>query len=448
MPVTLSAEDFAKKYGGAPAGPVTLSAADFQAKYGGPASEVAARKLNPPAASSGDPNVAAAVGPVRRFLQGAGVPTSVAEMRGVAEHLDPVNAVAHGDFAGLAGPVGIVARDMAVKLGSDIGTQGGEAIDAAQHGEIGNAAKHALGAAVPFVGPPAAEGNIAGALGNAAALASGPVLERMGPGLVKAGAKTYADALAPENTPNRPLAESLGSQLASDRKVLSNPKKQLGTAFGGSQAGESVPVEKFKNPDARPNQLAELQKKYLDATITEDGDGNLIINKQGERSLNQQGADTLAKGITPEAQAWWKGAAQHFVRSGVAAPIGAAIAGPPGAAVAVTAAEAPFVMKQVVQSPLWRTTSGVVKTSLGKAMQAQDFATVTNIAAKVLGGVNLDDAYGHDTALYRMMKSISPGGDLHQELQNYDAIYVNKDGSHVQVPFNVQKRTHDAIAGH
>lgn len=449
MPVTLSAEDFAKKYGGQPAAPVTLSAEDFQAKYGGgPAAQVAYRKDHPPATSHGDPNAApdAQAGPARRFLQGAGVPTSISEMQGVADHLDPVNAVLHGDFVGLAGPVGLAARDMAVNLGSGIGTQGGRAIDAAQHGETGNAIKHALGAAVPFIGPPAAEGNYAGALGSAAAMAAGPAMEKMGPTLAKSGLKTYADALAPENTPNRPLAESLGSQLASDGKVLTNPKKQLGTAFGGNQGAEAVPVEKFRKVEAQPNQLAELQKKYPDATITEDGQGNFVVNKPGTRSLNQQGADALADGITPEAKNWWKSIIFKGGAGAIGGKLGFMAGGPAGAAVGVGVAEAPFVMKEIVQSPLWRTTSGVVKTSLGKAMQAQDFATVTNVAAKVLGGVNLEDAYGHDQALFALMKSVPAGADLHQTLQDHDAIYVQPDGSHVQVPFAIQKRAYDAIA--
>lgn len=102
-----------------------------------------------------------AAGPVHRFFQGAGIPTSGAELFAAAQHLS----------SPLGAPV-VMAGDLLRMVGGEMGTQAGEAADAAQHGEYGQALKHALGAAVPFIGPPLAEGNVAGAAGRAAALAA------------------------------------------------------------------------------------------------------------------------------------------------------------------------------------------------------------------------------------------------------------------------------------
>lgn len=433
-----------------------------------PRTAIAMRKTNPPATAHGDPNAGMndigasdVLGAGAKGLAHlAGVPTSMAEVPQAVKDsiLNLLTFGAHG----------------VIKTGTQMAGDTLAPAAAYASGQAPTAEQNA--GAIPIIGRPALEtarpaiavshGNAPTRAENLGAIESGTslagmaamahpavagamerVLPKAGAAIEEAGTKTYANALAPEGSPNRPLAESLGSQLANDGKVMANPKKQLGTAFGGNQGAEAVPVEKFRKVDAQPNQLAELQKKYPAATITEDGQGNFVVNKPGERSLNQQGADTLADGITPEATNWWKSIIVKGGAGAIGGKLGFMAGGPPGAAVGVGVAEAPFVMKEIVQSPLWRTTSGVVKTSLGKAMQAQDFATVTNVAAKVLGGVNLEDSYGHDQALFALMKSIPPGADLHQTLQDHEAIYVSADGTHVQVPFNVQKRTHDAIAG-
>lgn len=436
-----------------------------------PRTEIAMRKDNPPATAHGDPNAGDGIGvgevlgaAGKGLMHLAGVPTSAAEVPQAVK--DWLMNVASGDSMGLRKTIGDVISGIAAPT------------QAYASGQAPTAEQNA--GAVPLIGRPALEtarpaiavsrGSAPTRAENLGAVESGTALagmaamahpavagaiERVAPGLGAAveesGTKSYADALAPRDAPMRPLAETIGSKLAGEGKVLSDPAKQLGPAVGGTT---DIPVQKFAKSAAADKQLEVLQTKYPDAQITDAGTDYIVRRRTPERVR----ADALASSVPPAVTDWWKMAKAAFgpaAGGSVGGGIGFMLGGPAGAALGaeigsgiVTAAEAPLVAKSVVQSPLWRTTSGVVKTSLGRAMQSGDFAAVTTIAAKVLGGVNLEDAYGHDAALHKLISSL-PNDPvmLHQALGNYTAVYENPDGSHVQVPFHVQKRTNDAIAG-
>jgi hypothetical protein len=270
------------------------------------------------------------------------------------------------------------------------------------------------------------------------------VMPQVGAAIEDSGTATRADTMAPPGSPNRPLAETIGSQLNQQGSLARTPE-QLGNAFGGTQDIQ------FKF-DKNTTSLKDLQAKYPGETITKDGN-NYTINQPNEGSVNQQAANKLGADLpTPDAMNWWAATKKYILPGSVGGKIGAMVGGPVGAAVGVAVSEAPAVVSAVVQSPLFRATSGVVKTALGRAMQTQSMATVTNIAAKVLGGVNLEDKYGHDDALFNLMQQIPTDVQtnppaLHQALQDYTAVYVNPDASSVQVPNNLMKSTIEQLSG-
>jgi len=435
-----------------------------------PRTEIAMRKENPPATAHGDPaagqsdisagDVLGAAGKGIAHL--AGVPTSMAEVPAAVRDW-ALNVATMGGY-GAAKTVGGIAADVTAPA------------RAYASGQAPTAKQNA--GAVPIIGRPALEtarpamayahGNAPTRDENLGAVESGTALagmaamahpalagaiegagSRAGASLEASGARTYADALAPRDAPMRPLAETIGSKLAGEGKVLGDPAKQLGPAVGGTA---DIPVQKFAKTTAADKQLEALQTKYPDAQITDAGTDFIVRRRTAERVQ----ADALASSIPPAVTDWWRMAKAAFgpaAGGSVGGGVGFMLGGPAGAALGaeigsglVTAAEAPLVVKSVVQSPLWRTTSGVVKTSLGKAMQAGDFGTVTTIAARVLGGVGLEDSYGHDEALHKLVSSLPADPVARQQaMQDYAAVYVNPDGSQIPVPFHVQKSTVDAL---
>lgn len=431
----------------------------------GPRAQIAMRAANPPATAQGDPNagknsigVGDVAGAMAKGVAGmVGIPTSMADVPEAAKSALLNLATAGGYSAAKAGTQ--MAHDVAAPA---MAYASGQAPTAEQNA----AAVPVVGRAAYDVARPAlavAQGNAPTRDENLGAIQSGTqlaataammhpavgaaiarVMPQAGAAIEDSGTATRADNLAPEGSPNRPLAETIGSQLNQDGS-LARTKQQLGDAFGGTQDIQ------FKF-DKNTTSLKDLQAKYPGETITEDGK-NYTINQPNEGSVNQQAANKLgAEMPTPEAQAWWQTAAKYIVPGGIGGKIGAMLGGPVGAAVGIAAADAPAAVSAIVQSPLFRATSGVVKTALGRAMQTQAMATVTNVAAKVLGGVNLEDKYGHDQALFDLMQQIpasvqSNPAALHQALQDYTAVYVNPDASSVQVPQNVMKRTQEQLAG-
>lgn len=157
-------------------------------------------------------------GPVRRFLQGAGVPTSVPEMQSMEESIDPAVQLTRGNPLALAGPVGLAAGSMVHTIGAGIGDQTGQALDAAQQRDAGGYLRHFFGAAVPLIGPQLAEGNVAGAMGTATALLA-PM------GLGKLARLRSAVPLPPELPEIWNGGEPSGSMPVHGESVTSSPTR-------------------------------------------------------------------------------------------------------------------------------------------------------------------------------------------------------------------------------
>lgn len=135
---------------------------------------LASRGLTPEAVKAGQsaaPVETQQDGALTRFARGAGIPTSIPEMQGLADSLDPGAQAARGNPLAITGPVGLAAGGLMHSIGAGMGDQAGQALDAAQQGDAKGYLKHSLGAAVPLIGPQMAEDNVAGGLGTAAALA-------------------------------------------------------------------------------------------------------------------------------------------------------------------------------------------------------------------------------------------------------------------------------------
>ena len=95
-------------------------------------------------------------------------------------------------------------------------------------------------------------------------------------------------------------------------------------------------------------------------------------------------------------------------------------------------------------NPLWRTTSAVIKSDLAKALRSKDFTRVSDIAAKVIGGMGLDDDFGHDAAVFDAVSTSfrEANGNpdaARQILSGKKIVYENADGSEVEVPFAVTR---------
>jgi len=151
-----------------------LEAADSYTKTAPPPQTVNLPKLPPPIQK---PTVDPQEGAFTRFMHGAGLPASKEDIMAIGEQLDPMkHPIASFPMVAQAKMLGSIPYTIA----SEIGEQGGKALDALQHKEYGAYLKHSLGAAVPMLGPPLAEGNYAGAMGRAVplALATGPKLIR------------------------------------------------------------------------------------------------------------------------------------------------------------------------------------------------------------------------------------------------------------------------------
>lgn len=281
----------------------------------------------------------------------------------------------------------------------------------------------------------------------AGAIESG--IGKVGGALDRGATSTYADALAPKGSEMRPLAETIGDQLLAKGKTMSDPRTQLRTAFDenrGPQISETD-VEKFipkKNPNRVAEQLQALKDAHPGADIVDNGKTFTIreLKPAAERvSVDQQGADTLAAAMPSKAAP-----ANGLGRDLGAAAVGSLVKGIPGAQAAVGMMEAGSIMQRMVQSPLWKTTSAVVKKQVGQAMMDGDFQKVAAIGAQVLGGENLDDEHGHDAALHGLINSVTQGqhvppDQLQQLLQGHIGLYANPNGTTVEVPHHVLQQT-------
>ena len=399
-------------------------------------------------------------GAVRRFFQGAGIPTSPEEAEAAGRHLSYAgvgDSLKEGDTVGagvhaLTGPLGTAALDLFRTIGREGGEQGGKALAAFQAGDYENALKHALGAAVPFLGPPAAEGNIAGAAGRAAsvlgpeALRAGPVNSALGGALDASVNATSRKVFNPAGDAPA-LAESIGSQLAAKGQVMSNPRAELGEAFGGHPEQR---VQAFKNRAAQESQLAELEKKYPNADVSQQAD-EMVVKEPG--SIDQQRADFLAKGAqrpTP----LMSHAVGELASAAAAGGVATAFGGPAVGAGVGAAVKAAFLAKKIMTNPLARTFSNVVKSKISSAIKSGDVGTLSSIAGKVLGSETFDDdEYGHDTAVRDVVNQAmdQSQGDpkiANQILAGKEIVFESPDGTTIALPYHVQQAFRTQIGRH
>lgn len=443
------------------------------------------RQQNPPATANGDPN--AGNNGINLHDVGAAIGHGLKHFLGLPSMENGIGAAAL-DVAGKISPV--------VGLGQRIYNAGHDVIAGNPSPVQGSATENVLGH-VPIVGRALqAIGGPAAAYANGqaptrdqnmgaidagtqvaanAALASPtvqrgvaavaqPIGQKVGAAINGSAAGTYADALAAKGSEMRPLGESIGEQLLAKNKTMRDPRTELRTAFDpnrGPQNTETA-VPKFI-PKANPNRVAEqlqaLKDAHPNADITDGGDHFKIQETKpaAERvSVSQQQADQLAE-QAPAAQAptgGILGRINHPVAATAGALIGGALGHPAlGAEVGVGAAEGMATMKRLISSPLWKTTSAVMKKDVGQAMMNADYQTVVNVGSKVLAGQNLEDDndYGHDAALHGLLTQITQGQnvspqDLSQLLQGYDAVYVDPSGTAHQIPHNIQRQTYNALS--
>lgn len=349
---------------------------------------IAERKQFPPATAAGDPNAQGITGgdigkaAGRGLLHLAGIPTSVDEL---SQKLQ----------AGMQPPpgVGLLMHPVDTLKGVAAPFQ----------------AVSAPAVAVGHGNAPTRDENL-GAIESGTQLAAtaasmhpslGALAGKVGDGLAAVAAK-------------EPLSESIGSRIVARKGAALLPTAD-------------VEVQKFTNPESHAKQVQALAEKYPQADILDNGETFTVKSP------------TQPAGAPAASDAGFKRSA---VGATVGGAIGAAVGHPGiGAAIGGVVPNIPAMVRNTIESPLWKAASGSVKRSLIQAAQSGDTATVAAIAARVKEGQNLTDEYGHDAALHSLVTNNSPA-DLH----NYDAYYIAPDGQKVQVPHSVLRQTINAIA--
>jgi hypothetical protein len=390
-------------------------------------------------------------GPIRRFLQGAGLPTSKDEFVGLIKTL-----------ATPGGPGPAMAGGVINMLTREAGAEAGAAQADMAQGNYGGAAKHALGAAVPFLGHPIAEGNIAGAAGRAASIAAPELLRTpamrssLPEALDASAAAQNAKVVNPAG--NMPaLAESIGSQMAKGGMVMRNPRAELPGAFGMTERGPSIvetPVQQFRNPASAQKQLAALQEKYPDAQIATEGD-KFVIREMRDPAPPQTPEQQAAMKLAPTAQKPSPILARSLGAHGaatVAGYVGHALGGPTGAAIGAGAVEAAMLAKRIMTNPLARTLQAAAKSKLASALRSGDVATLAQIGARVLNGNDLNDEYGHDQAVWDVVNSAhtEAGGDpqiARQILATKEPLYVTPAGDEIRPPYHIIQAFRNQVGG-
>ena len=178
-------------------------------------------------------------GSLSRYLQGAGLPSSIEEAQALAQYYGggpfhermlhqimlPFQMV--GGAAGMAG----------TKAGEHL-AQREQAVNALKQGDLGGYVKHGVASSIPVVGPTFAEGNIAGGLGELTALFTGTKGLRMGtkPRVPKVSVTT----MEPPGLLRRGLAHAAApAGAAAGAATLGPPGAVLGTV-GGQIVGERL----------------------------------------------------------------------------------------------------------------------------------------------------------------------------------------------------------------
>jgi len=190
---------------------------------------LAARGLTPAAVKAGagvtTPDQITFQEPPSRFLSGVGSainPLNLVRMDPVTKTL--IALTGHGDMPGQQGIRAAQARGETPGL-SDLAS--GFLQEAGLPDPIGTAKEsYHRGEANQT------RSDLYGGVAGAAALAGlthgvTKALPAIAPGLRRAGVAQYADTLAPDESANRPLAESIASRLGDEGVTLQNPKKQI-----------------------------------------------------------------------------------------------------------------------------------------------------------------------------------------------------------------------------
>lgn len=207
-------------------------------------------------------------GAIRRFAQGLGIPTSMDEIKGIN---DRYSKGPTGAITAIAGPVPVVAYDTLHGLASESGTQAGEALDALQHKEYGNFVKHSLGASIPMIGPPMADGNYAGAAGRLTGLGLAAMGEH---GVFPKTRRAMAERFAASGTgtdivgeygshPAEAVLDHSGVALTNKGRLaqLTKAKKSLLTEVRNTVATPEI-AQRVSDITNRINSAAEQVKSY------------------------------------------------------------------------------------------------------------------------------------------------------------------------------------------
>jgi hypothetical protein len=387
--------------------------------------------------------------PFVRFLRGMGVPTSRAEMEAIGRHFDPIGGtvddIKNRNYGGaasrLGGPAGQAAYDLLHTIGQEGGQQIGQTIDAAQEAKqkLGEGDRHAavtagekylghgLGAAVPLVGPPAAEGDLAGAGGRLTALAAPELIKGIAP--TRAGAiETYGKTFGPKADPT--LINEVVPRLLDERKIVSDPESLA--AYGERLQKSGGPV----GVDGKPvTTIDPVTKKFQPRAANPDVKFGEQLSELADSAPGTKGGALGGVGSM---------AAGYLIHKLM--PAGWFI---PGMAETIGAAK---IAKAIYTSPLFRTTAAVVKDSLAKALRNGNTEAALQIGSRIIGGHGLDDEYGHDPAIHSAVDGAFAKADgnpmvARQLLHSQEAVYVNPDGSEVRVPHHVLSSFVNAIPG-
>lgn len=407
-----------------------------------PRSEIAYRKENPPENVYGDKNSQV---DTSRILAALPIPPLAAYE--AYKNPEAAKEVAIAGTKGLAHTVGLPTSTSEMRdhllntysLGAYNAVKQAKDLTEGHIPVIGRPVEAVLGpaAAVGHGRAPTNEENLAavesgttlGAMAAAQSGAVGRMATKVAPGVAGAleGSATaqYGKALG-----GGPLAEAIGSQLAERGTVMRNPKVELATA---TVAEESVPM--FSTAEAAQKQLGALKGKYQNAEVVQEGNQYTIRHRAPQEIIDQ------AQSPKPLIDTGLRGLGRHGA-AGIASMIGTAVGGPHvGAAIAGTI-EAGIIGKRIIQNPLYNTFSASTKMRLAKAMRSNDFATASDMAARILGVTQLDDKYGHDQAVRDVVNQSleQAGGDKKkagQLLRNNEAFYENIDGSRIPVPYHI-----------
>lgn len=185
-------------------------------------------------------------GPGRRFLQGFGIPTSMEELQRAGTLYDPNHPVA-SVVRGVAGPVVSSAWDLLHRTGAEMGDQLGQAATAPT---LQDAMKHVAGAAVPVLGPPIANGDIAGGLGRAANLATMVYAPEIGEGASNLAAR--AGGAIKGAASHIPVVSPIAKSIINGVKDVGSSLQDAKLARNNTEFMNSMPETSANAPGLQP----------------------------------------------------------------------------------------------------------------------------------------------------------------------------------------------------